>query len=82
MECFEPRPYIKYELLIKIKNQFSLTNIRINNNSKLSLDKSLISKRKINYIVPSYDIMINELFDYIHLNKQLYNSYLNESKRT
>jgi dTDP-4-dehydrorhamnose reductase len=63
----------KYDLLSKIKIKFNLEGINLIKDNNFIIDKSMISKRKINYIVPSYDIMIEELFEYIKSNRNKYN---------
>ncbi len=66
------QPISKYDLLSKIKNQFNLHKIKLIKDDNLIINKSLISNRKISYIVPSYDGMINELFNYVSDNKNIY----------
>lgn len=66
-------PINKFDLLDKIKNKFNINDINLLKDDNLIVDKSLISKRKISYIVPSYDEMINEMFEYININKNVYN---------
>lgn len=75
-------PISKYELLKIIKKRFSMNNIIITKDTQPVIDKSMISNRKIDYIVPSYHFMIDELFNFIDLNKRIYNNYLNASRRT
>lgn len=74
-------PISKYELLLKIKKKFS-KKIKIKKDSKVTIDKSMISIRNIEYLFPNYDQMIDELFNYYTLNKKTYNYYINESNRT
>ena len=62
----------KYELLEKIINYFELNDINLKSNSDKISNKSLKTIRDINYRVPNYDQMINELKNYIELNRTLY----------
>lgn len=63
----------KYDLLSQIKIKFNLNRVNLIKDNNFVSDKSLISKRKINYIVPSYETMIQELYDYIKVNQKKYN---------
>lgn len=62
----------KHELLEKIINYFELNEIDLKPNSEKISNKSLKTIRDINYRVPNYDQMINELKNYIELNRALY----------
>lgn len=62
----------KYDLLKKIIDIFSLNEIDLKTNIEKKSNKSLITKRKINYKVPNYDQMINDLKNYIELNRSSY----------
>ena len=62
----------KFNLLEKIINHFSLKEIKLSPESDKRTDKSLISKRKINYSVPTYDYMLDELHEYLIKNESLY----------
>lgn len=66
----------KYDLLSLIINEFKLS-IRILANEKVKYDKSLIcsDRKEIDYIVPSYEIMIKELYDYMFSKKNIYKYY-------
>ena len=62
----------KYKLLKKIVKEFRLLNITVEKFSKYKSDKSLKSKRKIDYKVPDYNSMLRELKEYYILNKNSY----------
>jgi dTDP-4-dehydrorhamnose reductase len=66
----------KYELL-KLFNKHMKTNeLEILPNDKLSLDKSLINNRNdFSFKVPSYEVMIAEMKEWIDKNKELYPHY-------
>lgn len=55
----------KHELLNMLIIEFNLSHINLKEDLKNITDKSLISERKINYEIPPYTIMINQLKDYI-----------------
>lgn len=63
----------KYDLLEKIINHFELNEITLKSNSDKMSNKTLKTIRDINYSVPNYDQMINELKNHIELNRTLYN---------
>ena len=63
----------KFNLLDKIINAFSINQISLETNSKKVSDKSLTSIRDIDYIVPTYDQMLNELKVNFDQNKSIYN---------
>lgn len=58
-------PISKYDLLKIIKEKFDLDLIRLVKFEKFIDNKSLISNRKINYIVPDYQTMIESLKNFI-----------------
>tara|TARA_B100001093_G_scaffold519088_1_gene606405 strand:- start:157 stop:990 length:834 start_codon:yes stop_codon:yes gene_type:complete len=60
----------KFELLEIIIDSFKLNKIKLIENSTNKSNKSLMSIRDINYIVPSYKLMINELREYIKSSKE------------
>ncbi len=65
----------KYKLIKTIIEVFHL-EINLLANSEYKLDKSLISTNKIDgYQVPSYQIMVHEMYDWIIENKDLYPHY-------
>lgn len=55
----------KYELLNMLIIEFNLSHLSLNKDFKNVTDKSLTSERKINYEIPPYNIMINQLKEYI-----------------
>lgn len=63
----------KHDLLKKIIDIFSLNEVDLKSNTEKKSNKSLITKRKIDYRVPNYDQMINDLKNYIELNRSSYN---------
>jgi len=66
------QPISKYNLLEKIINRFNLSEINLLEEDYVVTNKSMTSNRKISYIVPSYDEMIDEMFDYIKTNNHIY----------
>lgn len=66
----------KYELLTLFQ-KYTKKNIEINKVDGRDVDKSFIDTRKeINYILPSYDVMIRDLVELIKQNKMLYSQYI------
>jgi dTDP-4-dehydrorhamnose reductase len=65
----------KFDLLKIINEVFNLKlNISLSNEYKV--DKSLINSNKsIDYIVPSYQIMIEEMYKWVRINNELYPQY-------
>ena len=61
----------KFELLKTIIDSFELNKVKLIEDSVNKSNKSLISVRDINYKVPSYKLMINELKEHIK-NSKLY----------
>ena len=66
----------KYSLIEKIIKEFSKKNIELLTDKNKRSNKSLISKREINYMVPNYDMMLKDLFVFYSNNKSLYNYQL------
>jgi len=66
-------PISKYDLLERIIKVFSLSKIKLDSNTDKFSDKSLKSIREINYKVPTYNLMLKELFIYFNNNRDLYN---------
>jgi dTDP-4-dehydrorhamnose reductase len=65
----------KFDLLRIINEVFNL-KLNINSSSKYKVDKSLInSNNLIDYKVPSYQIMIDEMYNWILNNKESYPQY-------
>jgi dTDP-4-dehydrorhamnose reductase len=66
----------KASFLHKVKNQFDLINININDVQNLITDNTVISIRNdIHYIRKSYDEMLKELKLWMCDNKDVYNHY-------
>lgn len=69
-------PISKYELLTLFK-KYTKKDIEINKVDGRDVDKSFIDTRKeINYVLPSYDVMIRDLVELIKQNKMLYSQYI------
>jgi dTDP-4-dehydrorhamnose reductase len=66
-------PISKYDLLEKIIKIFSINKLKLESNTNKISDKSLKSIRKINYKVPTYNLMLKELFKYFNNNRNSYN---------
>ena len=65
----------KFDLLIIINKVFNL-NLNITSTDKYKIDKSLINSNKlIDYIVPSYQTMIEEMYKWMIVNKESYPQY-------
>jgi dTDP-4-dehydrorhamnose reductase len=70
----------KYELLV-LFNKYSNQNIKIIPINGIVTNKTLVDTRKlIKLKIPSYNIMIKELFDFISNNKIKYNHYYLNNK--
>lgn len=65
-------PISKYDLLNMLINAFNLSKVHLVKDFTNTSNKSLISIRKINYQVPSYEKMIIELKEYFDSNIDLY----------
>jgi dTDP-4-dehydrorhamnose reductase len=66
----------KYELL-KLFNKHTQKNILIKPTKTISSDKSFTDTRKLlDYQIPSYDLMVKNLVDYIQQNKNHYPHYI------
>ncbi len=69
-------PISKYDLLSAFKKRLQLDEINIIADSEYSVDTSVLTSRKdILYNQINYDIMINELCDYIENHKEYYPHY-------
>lgn len=67
------RKISKFELLKLIQKIWNKNNVKIEENTEKSVDKSLINTRKdFNYEIKSYLEMFNELHDWMKKNKDLY----------
>lgn len=66
----------KYELLKKLKFKFNRKDLVINKYEGKHTDKSMINTRKdFLYRVPAYDIMIDEMKEWIETHKSIYPHY-------
>jgi dTDP-4-dehydrorhamnose reductase len=66
----------KYSLLVLTKNIFNLKNIEINRVEGKNVDKSLVDNRKESSLaVPVYEVMLKELYTFMHENKNYYKHY-------
>jgi dTDP-4-dehydrorhamnose reductase len=66
----------KFQMLILFNEYFKNNQLIINNFEDFSLDKSLVNTREdFNFIVPSYEDMINEMKVWIYNHKELYPHY-------
>ena len=63
----------KFDLLKTIIKIFSIKKLKLEPNTDKLSDKSLKSIRGIEYKVPSYQIMLEDLADYYRENQKLYN---------
>lgn len=60
--------------LLKLFSKYSGKNIKINKDDNFCENKSLInSKSEFNNIIPSYEVMVKEMCEWIKLHKNLYN---------
>ena len=66
-------PISKYQLLIKIKQTFGINKVEIKKDNQKKTDMSLKSNRNIDFSIPTYQEMINELFHYYNQNEINYN---------
>jgi len=66
-------PISKFDLLKTIIKTFSINKLKLEPNTDKISDKSLKSIRGIDYKVPSYQIMLEDLADYYRENQKLYN---------
>ena len=66
-------PISKFDLLKTIIKTFSINKLKLEPNTDKISDKSLKSIRGIDYEVPSYQIMLEDLADYYRENQKLYN---------
>jgi len=66
-------PISKYQLLTKIKQTFGINKVEIKKDNQKKIDMSLKSNRNIDFSIPTYQEMINELFHYYNQNEINYN---------
>lgn len=64
-------PISKHQLLILIKQIFGINEVEIKRENKKKINLSLKSNRDIDFSIPTYEEMINELFHYYSQNKNL-----------
>lgn len=62
----------KFDLLNLLKKIWHRNNIDIRPSKIKSVDKTLLPSRSVNYVVPDYEIMLNELHDWMESEKNLY----------
>lgn len=73
-------PISKFELLSKLITRFKIKNVNLNKDKSYFSNKSLITIRNIDYQVPSYDIMIDELYHFIKKRNLIYKlNYFDEA---
>lgn len=66
----------KYELLLLINKYFKENHMIIHPNDSFEIDKSLINTRTdFLYVVPSYEEMIQEMYNWVQSHKELYPHY-------
>ena len=66
-------PISKYQLLMLIKDIFRVNNLEIKKDKEQKTNMSLKSIRKIDFSIPTYRQMINDLFHYYNKNGMDYN---------
>ncbi|WML41543.1 sugar nucleotide-binding protein [Neobacillus sp. OS1-2] len=67
----------KYEMLILFNKYFKNNQLTINNYKDFSLNKSLLNTRRdFNFIIPSYEDMIQEMKEWVYDHPELYPYYL------
>jgi dTDP-4-dehydrorhamnose reductase len=62
----------KFDLLQLIKQIWNMENFKIHAFDGYTIDKSLLPSRQFNYEVPAYRKMLEEQFNWMQLNKELY----------
>lgn len=68
----------KYGLLNIFNKNFKNNELEIHKSEKVSVDKSLVNNRNdFDFIVPSYEIMVEEMKEWIYKHKNLYPHYFN-----
>lgn len=67
----------KYQLLVLINNTIRGNRIEVIPSDAVKVDKSLVRTRKgnLDYTIPEYDVMINELSEWMIEHKELYPQY-------
>lgn len=66
----------KYDLLVLFNTYFRAGEVKINQNDKLQLDKSLRCKREdFSFVVPSYEQQVKEMREWVDAHPSLYPHY-------
>ena len=65
----------KYELLVLLKNIWTIDNLRIKKSDTKKLNKSLNKSKLMQYEVPAYEKMIKEMKDWMISHREIYNNY-------
>lgn len=65
-------PISKFDLLCLMKETWHKTDLKILPISNKDVDKSLLVSTKVEFNVPSYNIMLSQLFKWMQDNKELY----------
>lgn len=69
-------PISKYDLLVLFNKYFGTGGIKIVPSDNLKVNKQLVNTRNdFSFIVPSYEQMISEMFDWVITHKELYPHY-------
>lgn len=63
----------KHQLLTEIKQTFGINKVEIKKDNQKKINMSLKSNRNIDFSIPTYQEMINELFHYYNQNEINYN---------
>lgn len=66
----------KYDLLHLFRNIWSRQDITILSFNGNGIDKSISKSMKFDYVVPSYEDMLKEQYDWMKVNQRLYSMYL------
>ncbi|QGG50057.1 sugar nucleotide-binding protein [Lysinibacillus pakistanensis] len=73
------KPINKYELLLLFNQVFKQGSLKIIEDSRIKVDKTLVNSRNdFSFIVPSQEEMIFEMKDWIEKHKELYLHYFSE----
>lgn len=66
----------KYDLLHLFRNIWNRQDITILSFNGNGIDKSIAKSMKFDYVVPSYEEMLKEQYDWMKVNQRLYSMYL------
>lgn len=66
----------KYDLLHLFRNIWNCQDITILSFNGNGIDKSIAKSMKFDYVVPSYEEMLKEQYDWMKVNQRLYSMYL------